>query len=176
MRIRRFSDINWTRWKPVERATLLFVRKSGKLLLIHKKLGLGAGKINGPGGRLDPGETPRQAAIREVQEELVVTPTGIRKAGELLFQFTNGHAIHVYVFTASGIHGRPKETREAVPIWIPEDELPYHRMWADDRVWVPLLLENRPFEGRFLFDDDILLGCDMVVRRAGARSSRRRRK
>ena len=120
-------QINWARWKPVERATLLFVRKNGKLLLIHKKRGLGAGKINGPGGRLDPGETPRQAAIREVQEELCVTPTGIKKAGELLFQFTNGHSIHGYVFTATGLKGKPKETHEATPMWISEKNIPYQK-------------------------------------------------
>ena len=160
---RRFSDIDWSSWKPVERATLLFVRKNGRLLLIHKKRGLGAGKINGPGGRIDPGETPRQCAVREVQEELCVTPTGVRKAGELMFQFTNGHSIHGYVFTATGIRGRPKETFEAIPIWISEKEIPYGRMWADDRVWLPLMLAGRKFKGRFLFDDDTMLGCDLAL-------------
>ena len=86
---------------------------NGKLLLIDKKRGLGAGKINGPGGRLEPGETPRQAAIRELREELCVTPTGVRRAGELLFQFTNGHSIHGYVFTATGIRGKPRKPCEA---------------------------------------------------------------
>ena len=156
-------QINWARWKPVERATLLFVRKNGKLLLIHKKRGLGAGKINGPGGRLDPGETPRQAAIREVQEELCVTPTGIKKAGELLFQFTNGHSIHGYVFTATGLKGTPKETREATPMWISEKNIPYQEMWADDRIWLPLMLAGKKFTGRFLFDDDTMLGCEMDI-------------
>ncbi len=160
-----FRQINWSRWKPVERATLLFVMRGGKLLLIHKKKGLGAGKINGPGGRVDPGETPRHAAIREVQEELRVTPTGVRKAGELLFQFTNGHSIHGYVFTATGCKGRPKETHEATPIWIAADKLPYGRMWQDDRVWVPLMLAGRKFTGRFLFDDDQMLGCEMDLHR-----------
>ena len=78
---RRVSEIDWTSWVPVEKATLLFVLRDGQILLIHKKTGLGAGKINGPGGRIDPGETPRQCAIREVQEELCVTPTGVREGG-----------------------------------------------------------------------------------------------
>ena len=156
-------QINWAHWKPVERATLLFVRKNGKLLLIHKKRGLGAGKINGPGGRLDPGETPRQAAIREIQEELRVTPTGVKKAGELLFQFANGHSIHGYVFTATGIEGKPRETTEAKPNWISVNEIPYGKMWTDDRIWVPHMLAGRKFTGRFLFDGDSMLGCEMTL-------------
>jgi len=73
--------VDWETWVPTERATLLFVIKDGQVLLIHKKKGLGAGKINGPGGRLEPGETPEQAAIREVQEELLVTPVNSRRVG-----------------------------------------------------------------------------------------------
>jgi 8-oxo-dGTP diphosphatase len=158
---RSIRQIDWTKWKPAERATLLFVRQRGHLLLIHKKCGLGAGKVNGPGGRIDPGETPRQCAIREVREELCVTPTGIGKAGELMFQFVDGYSLHGFVFTATGIKGEPKETREAKPLWASEDDIPYGKMWADDRVWFPHLLAGRQFIGRFLFDGDTMLGCEI---------------
>ena len=152
-----FSEVDWANWSPTERATLMFVIRDGQVLLILKKKGLGAGKINGPGGRLDPGETPRQAAIREVQEELVVTPTGVREAGELMFQFVDGFSIHGYVFTATGIEGEPQETGEAIPLWTPLDQIPFDRMWEDDRVWIPLMLAGTPFTGRFLFDGDKML-------------------
>ena len=47
----RLSDIDWSTWKPTDRATLLFVvdREKNRVLLIEKKRGLGAGKVNGPG-------------------------------------------------------------------------------------------------------------------------------
>ena len=44
---------DWARWTPTERAALCFVVTGGRVLLIRKKRGLGAGKVNGPGGRLD---------------------------------------------------------------------------------------------------------------------------
>ena len=69
------SEIDWPSWSPGDRATLLFVIRDGEVLLIRKKRGLGAGKINGPGGRIEAGESPLEAAIREVQEEVGVTPT-----------------------------------------------------------------------------------------------------
>ena len=59
------NSIDWSKWVPRETATLCFIEKEGQLLLIHKKRGLGAGTINAPGGRLEPGETPLEAAIRE---------------------------------------------------------------------------------------------------------------
>ena len=42
----RFQDIDWANWVSDEHATLLFVVRDGEILLIHKKRGLGAGKIN----------------------------------------------------------------------------------------------------------------------------------
>jgi 8-oxo-dGTP pyrophosphatase MutT (NUDIX family) len=50
-------DIDWNTWEPSDIATLVFVFQSDQVLLIRKKRGLGAGKINAPGGKVDPGET-----------------------------------------------------------------------------------------------------------------------
>ncbi|HMP72745.1 MAG TPA: 8-oxo-dGTP diphosphatase [Kiritimatiellia bacterium] len=157
----RYEDIDWATWIPREQATLLFVIEPERILLIEKKRGLGAGKINGPGGRIDPGETPQQGAIRECQEELCITPGGVRKAGELWFQFTNGYSLRGHVFRADHFEGVPTETDEAKPLWTPLNDIPYHRMWADDRIWIPLMLKEQPFEGRFLFDDDAMLGFEL---------------
>jgi 8-oxo-dGTP diphosphatase len=157
------GDVDWTNWIPQQRATLLFVINDGQILLIHKKRGLGAGKINGPGGRIDPGESSHACAIREVQEELRVTPIGVEHRGVLLFQFVDGLSIHCEVFTATGCDGEPQETEEAIPIWTSLEQIPYDKMWADDRYWLPLMLAGREFEGRFLFDGDSLLGHELTV-------------
>ena len=157
----RIEEIDWKAWVPQQRATLLFVIRGGQILLIRKKRGLGAGKINGPGGRIDPGETPLEAAVREVQEELCVTPTGIRDCGELRFQFLDGLSIHGYVFTATDCDGEPQETEEATPLWTPVDAIPYDEMWADDWLWYPLMLAGTRFDGRFLFDGDRMLGFEV---------------
>jgi 8-oxo-dGTP diphosphatase len=161
IKARAVHDIDWARWKPVDKATLLFVIRGGRILLIHKKRGLGAGKINGPGGRMEPGETPRRCAIREVKEELRIRATGVKYAGRLNFQFTDGYSIRGDVFTASGYRGTPTETDEAVPHWFPVDQLPFDSMWADDRVWMPLLLAGEAFEGRFIFENDSMLDYEL---------------
>jgi len=161
------KDVDWRTWNPTERATLLFILRDGHILLIHKKTGLGAGKINGPGGRSDPGETPMEGAVREVQEELCVTPTGVREAGELSFQFVDGYSLHGSVFSADGFQGELCETREAAPLWTPLDRIPYERMWADDALWLPLLIQRRGFQGFFIFDGDTML--DSLVKETSAR-------
>ncbi|MCL4703825.1 8-oxo-dGTP diphosphatase [bacterium] len=159
----RLHDVDWQNWTPQQRATLTFVMQDSHILLIHKKRGLGAGKINGPGGRIDPGETALACAVREVQEELKITPLGLSPSGILRFQFVDGLSIHVQVFTASDWEGEPMETDEAAPLWTPLDRIPYDRMWEDDRIWIPHMLAGNKFEGRFLFDDDRLLEHELEV-------------
>ena len=168
----RFDDVDWANWTPVERATLLFVVRDERILLIHKKRGIGAGKINGPGGRIEPDESPLECAIREVREELSVTPTGVRSCGEVLFQVCDGFSIQIFVFTADGCEGEPRETEEAKPLWAPLGQIPYDRMWADDIHWIPLMLAGKRFVNRVLFDGDVLLGHELTTHAAEPRASR----
>ncbi len=151
---------DWTTWTPKLRATLMFVidEDRGEVLLIRKKRGLGAGKINGPGGKIDPGETSEECAIRETQEELGVTAISPVKHGELWFQFVDGLSLHVDVFVATQHEGTAIETDEAIPMWTQLTELPLEEMWADDRFWLrEVLVERKHFIGRFDFEDDTML-------------------
>ena len=164
----RVRDIDWESWRAKDPATLVFVVKDGSVLLIRKKRGLGAGKINAPGGRLEEGETPLEAAIRETREEVCITPRDLSYAGVNLFQFVDGYSIHVHVFKARDFEGDPKETDEATPLWAPVDAIPYEEMWEDDRLWIPLVLEGVPFSGRYVFDGDRML--DHVLDRESSES------
>lgn len=149
--------VDWPAWRPVDTAVLTFVRRGGQLLLIHKKRGLGHGKVNAPGGRLEAGESPELAAVRETQEEVGLTPLSLRPAGQLDFAFTDGYSLRCHVFTAGSCEGALTETDEAAPFWCDESEIPYARMWADDRLWVPLMLQGQAFSARFIFDGDRML-------------------
>jgi 8-oxo-dGTP diphosphatase len=155
---------DWSTWTPQQRAVLCFVIRDGQVLLIRKKRGLGAGKVNGPGGRIEPGETARDAAVRETREEVGVTPLGLRAAGELWFQFTDGLALHCEVFQADDCEGDLIETDEAIPMWTALDAIPFDEMWRDDPVWFPWMLDGRPFVGRFVFDGDAMLSERMEPR------------
>ncbi len=157
------SPIDWSTWQGEIHATLMFIIKDGQILLIEKKRGLGAGKINGPGGKIDPGETPLQAIIRETQEELLITPHTPRKLGELQFSMSDYADILCHVYRADDFTGTPTETDEAVPVWTALDEIPYQRMWEDDRHWLPLVLSETTFRGRFVFEGERMLWKDMVT-------------
>lgn len=149
-------------WTPNMRANLVFLTRGDEVLLIHKKTGLGAGKINGPGGKLEPGESPLDAARREVREELLIEVGALLEMGELHFDFVDGLKLHCVVFQGSEFSGEPTETREAKPEWFPIDSVPYDRMWADDCHWLPGMLEGRRFRAWFRFDGETMLSRNVV--------------
>lgn len=159
----RIDDVDWESWEPEQVATLLFVVKDTEVLLIHKKRGLGAGKINGPGGKLERGETPMQCAIRETTEELCITPIYVRAAGLLLFHSEDTPRLQGCVFVASDYIGTPQETAEAKPIWFNKEDVPYDRMWEDDRYWLPAVLSGKGVEGRFIFIQENLIDYEVSI-------------
>lgn len=160
----RVDAIDWPAWQPQDVATLTFVRRGDEVLLIRKKRGLGAGKVNAPGGRTEGDETIEDCAVREVQEELHVTPTRLDRRGELRFQFLDGYTLHVYVIFASAHDGTPRETDEAEPLWTPIDAVPFDEMWEDDRFWLPHALAGHHVDGRFVFDHHDMVDMDLRVR------------
>ena len=139
-----------------KQTTLLFVIKNNKILLALKKRGFGVGKFNGAGGKLEPGETVEQAMIRETQEEIAITPTQYQKWGVVKFnQFINNEpaVICTHIFTASDYTGEPQESEEMKPQWFNLDQIPYDQMYATDKMWLPIILNQQGyFEATFKYD------------------------
>ena len=160
--MRNLSDIDWDNWQAKDPATLVFVFRDNEILLIDKKTGLGKGKVNGPGGKIDPGETPEMGAARECREELDIRVSNLEYCGEHRFQFIDGYSIHVWVYRTRDFEGVPTESAEAAPLWTPLDRIPYDRMWEDDRYWLPMLISGQRFQTRWIFDGDRMLDHEIL--------------
>jgi mutator protein MutT len=136
-------------------ATLLLLLKDDRILLAMKKRGFGAGRYNGVGGKIEPGETIEQALVRECQEEIGVTPTGFEKVAYHDFRFPDGATdMQVHVYTCRKWEGEPIETEEMAPEWFIIDSIPYDKMWQDDIVWLPQILQGKKLNCVFTFDKD----------------------
>jgi 8-oxo-dGTP pyrophosphatase MutT (NUDIX family) len=84
-----------------------------------QKRGFGAGKLNGFGGKCEPGETLLEAAVREMAEESGVAVTDAAQRGRLRFDFEGvPEVLEVAVFRATRFQGQvAAETEEMVPQW-----------------------------------------------------------
>lgn len=138
-------------WRPDLVGTLLFLQRGGQVLLIRKRRGHGAGKINGPGGKPEPGESPVECVLRETREEVGVRARNPRLAGVFRFVDTREPDWLGYIFTADEFQGTPRATAEAIPRWYATDALPWDEMWDDDRHWLPRVLAGERLRGDFLF-------------------------
>lgn len=155
------SDIEWETWQPDQDAVTCYIIRDDEILLIHKKTGLGAGKVNAPGGRIEPGETAAEAAVRECVEEVGVTPHAPEKRADLSFVFTDGFSLHCSAFFSFSHTGTPAESDEADPFWCDIEKIPFSQMWEDDAVWVPMALKGECVEGRFIFDGERMLSKEI---------------
>lgn len=154
-------SVNWAIWQGEMPATLMFVVQDDEVLLIKKLRGIGEGKINGPGGKIDPGETPIECVVRECEEELHITPIKPVKMGELWFAMSDIPDIHCHVYTANEFEGTPTATDEAIPVWTKIPEIPWEKMWDDDVYWLPQMLKGEKFLGKFVFDVENILWSDV---------------
>ncbi|SDQ38737.1 8-oxo-dGTP diphosphatase [Natronobacterium texcoconense] len=124
------------------------------VLLIEKRRGLGEGWYNGPGGKLEDGETPRECAVRETREEvgLEIDPESLEKAGELTFLLDGEVHIVCHVYRTEEFSGEPTPSEEARPEWFAVEDVPYDQMWEDDRLWLPGVLDGKTVVGEFSFE------------------------
>jgi 8-oxo-dGTP diphosphatase len=78
-----------------------------------------------PGGKLEPGESPEQATVREIAEELgiVIAPADLVPAGFASAIQPSGRAIGLLLYLCRSWHGTP-ECRDAEAIgWYRPDAL-----------------------------------------------------
>ena len=141
----------------MKQATLCFLIKNDKeILLAMKKKGFGQGKWNGVGGRLDFNRGDKDifdTAIRETKEESGVAVKDIERVAILSFYFPYRKEWdqEVHVFISRNWEGEPKESKEMKPKWFKIKEIPFKKMWPDDKFWLPKILKGEKLKAEFSF-------------------------
>eukprot|EP00928_Gymnodinium_smaydae_P043120 TRINITY_DN28962_c0_g3_i1.p1 TRINITY_DN28962_c0_g3~~TRINITY_DN28962_c0_g3_i1.p1 ORF type:complete len:570 (+),score=90.12 TRINITY_DN28962_c0_g3_i1:40-1749(+) len=139
--------------------TLIYLRRpeARQVLVGLKKRGFGAGKYNGFGGKLEPGENVDDSAVRELWEEcgVRVSVDDLRWCGVMSYTYdTKPKGMEVNIYDVERWTGEPVETEEMQPVWFFHDDVPIRDMWADDEHWLLQYLDGKlalPFRGCFRF-------------------------
>ena len=156
MKIKKSDSKRKEEAKSEKILTLCIVYQHPKVLLGLKKRGFGVGRWNGFGGKVNPGESVKKAAIREVKEEIGILVKNPEQVGELSFEFINSQkeTLKVFVFKATDYEGQIKESEEMAPKWFFIDEVPFKEMWLGDIYWIPIFFTGRKFQGKFVFENE----------------------
>lgn len=137
-------------------STLCYLVDSGRLLMLRRKKEPFAGHWTAPGGKIKPGENPREAIEREMQEEtgLVILEPRLKaicsETGEANYNWL------LFIFRAHGFRGQLEAGSEGELSWLPIAELDAWRLPDVDRHILPLILDDAP-EPHFIriqYDED----------------------
>lgn len=129
-----------------------------EVLLGLKKTGLGKGNLVGAGGKFEPGETPEQATIREVFEEVgvVIRAAALTLIAEIDYPFTHHPQFSqkTWAYICWEWEGTPTESEELLPQWHLLADIPVDRMWDDAKQWLPTALGGEFVRATITFGED----------------------
>lgn len=121
------------------------------------------GKWNGLGGKLEPGETPEECAVREIYEESGLQVRNPLWKGLLTFPgFANDEDWYAFVFVAKDFDGELIESPEGDLRWIEDTRLAELELWEGDRIFLPWLDQPGFFSGKFIYLDGQLAEHQVV--------------
>lgn len=142
-------------------ATLCYVRSGGKTLMVHrikKANDMHQGRWNGLGGKLEPGETPEECAVREIREESGLVARNLILKGFLTFPgFSNDEDWYAFVFVVNEYEGELIDSPEGVLQWVDDEELTKLFLWEGDYLFLPWLDQKGFFSAKFVYRENKLV-------------------
>lgn len=121
------------------------------------------GKWNGLGGKLKPGETPEECAVREVREESGLSIEDPRLRGFITFPaFDQFDDWYVFLFTAGRFSGTLAESDEGLLEWVEDVNLLKLDLWEGDHLFLPWLDQERMFSAKICYDHGELSGHEVI--------------
>lgn len=140
------------------RTVTCFIVQSGRILLQERPVGrIWAGMLNGPGGKVDPGEDAADAIVRETIEETGLMIVDPQPRGSLVLHLPSPRLqkLTVDIFVATATKGSAAEL-EGELSWHERDALPFDRMWADQRYWLQAVLDGFSVDGDVTYEGENL--------------------
>jgi 8-oxo-dGTP diphosphatase len=146
--------------------TLCYLRQGGKTLMVHrikKPNDMHQGKWNGLGGKLEPGETPEECAIREIYEESGLVVHKLIYKGLLTFPgFANEEDWYAFVFVGTEFSGELIDSPEGNLDWVEDGRLLDLMLWEGDRLFIPWLDRPGVFSGKLTYQEGRLVDHQVV--------------
>ncbi|MGI6611182.1 MAG: NUDIX hydrolase [Limnochordia bacterium] len=125
-------------------SALCYVQRGDQVLMLQRRKQPFSGYWTAPGGKLEPGEDPRQAIRREIQEE---TGLHLRSANlQLVVSERSPDPLYnwlLFVFRSEDAAGQLTECQEGLLRWVPLTELATLKRVTIDSLLLPFVYDDR---------------------------------
>lgn len=109
--------------KPIRKAVRCYLIKENKVVVTkYKEENKKFGYYNIPGGKIEEGENPEQAAIREMKEETGLKVKNLKYKGNMIIEYPN-RIFDFDVFITNENEGEPQEFEENTSEWMKIEKL-----------------------------------------------------
>ena len=124
-------------------AALIF--HEGKLFATQRGYGAWRDYWEFPGGKIEPGETPEEALVREIREELDTGITVLSHVCDVEYDYPEFH-LSMQCFRCEITSGEPKLLEHEAARWLGREELGTVNWLPADRNILPDIKKNWPAE------------------------------
>lgn len=149
-------------------AVLIYILQDDQVLMLHRNRSqsdIHFSKYNGLGGKIEKGEAPINAAIREIKEEsgIDVTSDDLIQVGTIYFpnfkpKKSEDWLCYIYLCKPKRkVSVIEPKNNEGELVWIKSDQILNLNLWPGDREFILKVLNLEPFSATFYYLDSKLV-------------------
>ena len=148
--------------KKTRLTTLCYLKQDGRYLMMYrnkKKDDQSEGKYLAIGGKLKPGESPEECALREIKEETGYEAKDLCFRGIVTFVSDVWDNELMFLYSAEQLEGTPHTTcNEGELLWIDEKKMLTLPMWEGDPYFLrPILNEEDDIHIKLVYQGEKLV-------------------
>ena len=121
------------------------IRDGGRIFATQRGYGEHKDGWEFPGGKIEPGETPREALTREIREELDIGIKVISHDCDVEYDYPEFH-LSMQCFRCEIVSGEPKLLEHEAARWLDREELSAVEWLPADLSLLPEIEKNWPAE------------------------------
>ena len=125
------------------RVVAAIIRDKGRIFATQRGYGPYKDGWEFPGGKIEPGETPQEALIREIREELDIGIDVVSHTCDVEYDYPEFH-LSMQCFRCEIVSGEPKLLEHEAARWLGRTELDTVGWLPADRMILPEIEKNWP--------------------------------
>jgi 8-oxo-dGTP diphosphatase len=153
------QGVDPNRFSVIPRTLIFLFNERNQVLLIKGAVEkrIWAGKYNGMGGNIEPGEDILESALRELGEEAGIKDVPIRLCGQIMVATSPMQGVAIFIFKGRVDQVKIQASEEGEPEWVDLDTITEKPLVADLYELLPRIANHAKSDpiiiGKYTYDE-----------------------